>query len=685
MKKEFFSLFIMFAIACFSQSNSNINTRQVHLDFHTSEYITGIGEDFDKKQFQEALKIGHVNQINIFAKCHHSWSYYPTKVGKIHPNLSFDLLGAQIEACHEVGVKCPIYFSVGWSANDAIEHPDWAIRREYTNDNKSLQTHSKFSSDSIKPKNQWVSLCAAATGEYHKYILKNVEEICKLYDVDGFFFDIYHIERRCYCSSCLKRMKSENIDINNLQLVETSFALSLKEHMRQLRELILKYHPQATVFFNSATHIKDRAIFKERLFDMNTQQELEDLPTAWGGYDKLQYEAKYHLQQGSSIVAMSGKFHEDWGEFGGFKHADAMKYEAASMIANGASCNFGDHLHPAGYMDLATYKNIGKVYEYVEKIEEYGPGGKPYSKLGVWLTLDNEADRGVVNMLLETHNDFVIADSSNLEKLSLLIIPSSNKISDSNADKINKWVGNGGKLIVFGDGALNTSGNKFVLNVGAEYVKRSDFHIDYTQVDKTLGYDIVESPFLNYESAIVVKPTTAKVHAKIYEPYFNRTYKHYSGHRETPYKKNPSDYPAIIKRDNVIYFSHNIDRLYYRNAVRIYRQLFENAVNLLYDNPILKVKGLQSCGRVNLLKQDKNNRYIVHLLYSPALQRGNVQLIEDFVPIDDVLLEFNVPETIKRIYCIDDKNKSLLYEVNDEVISVKVPKFSMHTGIVFEY
>ena len=32
---------------------------------------------------------------------------------------------------------------------------------------------------------------------------------------------------------------------------------------------------------------------------------------------------------------MSGKFHTEWGEFGGFKHADALKYEAAAMIASG--------------------------------------------------------------------------------------------------------------------------------------------------------------------------------------------------------------------------------------------------------------------------------------------------------------------------------------------------------------
>ena len=36
-----------------------------------------------------------------------------------HPHLDFDLLGAQIEASHEIGVKAPIYFTVGWSVNDA--------------------------------------------------------------------------------------------------------------------------------------------------------------------------------------------------------------------------------------------------------------------------------------------------------------------------------------------------------------------------------------------------------------------------------------------------------------------------------------------------------------------------------------------------------------------------------------
>ena len=54
----------------------------------------------------------------------------PTKLkhAKIHPNLNIDLLGQQIEACHEINVKAPIYLTVGWSAHDAEIHPEWCAR-----------------------------------------------------------------------------------------------------------------------------------------------------------------------------------------------------------------------------------------------------------------------------------------------------------------------------------------------------------------------------------------------------------------------------------------------------------------------------------------------------------------------------------------------------------------------------
>ena len=680
---------LLFSMGCFAQLKQRtidepMPSRQVQLDFHTSEFIPEIGAKFDKTEWQNTLKIGHINQINIFAKCHHSWSYYPTKIGHQHPTLKFDLLGAQIEACHEIGVKCPIYYSVGWSASEAAEHPDW-VAREKNGQFQGLLWDFDAKPTDVKTENAWLWLCPANTGPYHQHILKQVEEICENYAVDGFWFDIYHVmDNGCYCQYCTARMKTEGIDMNDHAAVVKSAALAVKEHMRELRELIAQYHPKATVYFNSATHLVNKGGFVNRLYDMNTQHELEDLPTTWGGYDKLPLEAKYHLQNGNAIVAMSGKFHKSWGEFGGFKHSDAIKYEAAAMISNGAACNFGDQLHPSGQLDIETYRNIGKAYEYVEKIEKYGLGGMPVSKLGMWLTLNDKADHGVVNMLLETHNDFIVANEQNLNQLELLIIPSQQCLTDNQAQKINDWVKRGGKLIVFGEGALDETGKKFILDIGANYLGTSAFNFDFTVVKPELGKDVVSTPFLNYEPALLTKSTTGSSLAAIREPYFNRTWEKYSGHRATPYQLEDSQYPAVIQNGNVIWFAHKLDQMYYTSAVRLHRQLVENVIDLLYEKPLLLVNNLPSCGRVSLLKQVKENRYVAHLLYAPALQRGDVKVIEDFLPVPGVEIEVNVPEKVKKVYQIPD-GKKVDFSRKGNKLMVKVPTFTMHAGIVFEY
>jgi len=664
--------------------NEPMPSRQVHLDFHTSEYIPGIGEKFDKKEWQNTLKIGRVNQINIFAKCHHSWSYYPTKIGRQHPNLKFDLLEAQIEACHEIGVKCPIYYSVGWSASEAINHPEWVSRKKDGQYQALLYDFNAKGTD-LKPENGWLWLCPASAGPYSEFIKKQVEEICQNYQVDGFWFDIYHVSNMgCYCESCIHRMLDEGIDMNNHEAVVRSTALAVKKHQVELRTIVTKYHPDATVYFNATSHVRDEASFKERLFDLNTQQELEDLPTTWGGYDKLPLEAKYHLQEKSAIVAMSGKFHKSWGEFGGFKNADAIKYEAAAMISNGAACNFGDQLHPSGQLDIETYRNIGKAYEYVEKIEKYGLGGSPVSKLGIWLTLNAKADLGVVNILLETHNDFILANEKNLEQLELLIVPSQSCLNEAQATRINNWVKQGGKLIVFGAGALDKESKSFILDVGADFLGRSEYQFDFTVVKPEIGKEVVSTPFLNYEAAFRIKPTSGTMLAAVREPYFNRTYEKYSGHRATPYQLQDSEYPAIVKNGNVIYFAHMLDQLYYTHAVRLHRQLVSNAIDLLYQSPVLSVSNLPSCGRVSFLKQELENRYVAHLLYAPALQRGEVMVIEDFLPVPGVEIEVNVPEKVKKVYQIPDGKKLDFIRKGNKLI-VKVPTFTMHTGIVLEY
>ena len=110
--------------------NELFTKRQVHLDFHTSPDINGIGENFSKEDFKNSLKVGKIQSVTVFAKCHHGLCYYPTKVGKMHPHLSFDLTGEMVDAAHEIGVRAPIYITAGWSDLDAREHPEWISKNK---------------------------------------------------------------------------------------------------------------------------------------------------------------------------------------------------------------------------------------------------------------------------------------------------------------------------------------------------------------------------------------------------------------------------------------------------------------------------------------------------------------------------------------------------------------------------
>ena len=660
-------------------------TRQIHLDFHCSEHIQGIGKSFDKKVFQKNLSKAKVTSINLFAKCHHSWSYYPTKIGQIHPHLDFDLLGAQIEACKELGIKTYIYFAVGWSANDAENYPEWCAKNKEGSFiiNGEEKRESEDQTQKILPSFYWKFMCVNTA--YHNLILSQVDELCEYYTVEGFWFDIYHVHQLCYCKQCKTSMASLKIDVEDTNAVEAFNASQMKRHCRELKSLIHQKMPEADVFFNGTTALDKGANFRHRMYENNTLQDLEDLPTTWGGYDKLPMQAKFFLNAGYSITAMSGKFHTEWGEFGGFKHPDALKYEAAAMVASGANCNFGDQLHPNGVIDESTYENIGHAFNYVQEIEAYGIGGKPISRLGLWRSFVQECDEGLSKMLLEKQIDFDVANfSEDFSLYEVLIFPSESKLSKSEILKVKAFIKNGGSVITLADSLLNFTENGIATDFGVKYQGASNLDCDYTLIKKALYPVFVKTPFLNYRPAIQVSlDSIADVLADIYEPYFNRTSEHYCSHQKSPFKEKKAEYPAIVKSRNCIFIAHALDSMYHNYGARIHRDLFNNCLKLLYKNPMVEVD-LPSTARINLLHQESENRYVLHLLYSCPIRRGITSVIEDIVPLKNITVAFQFLETIESVSLIPNMQNLQITKKGSNYF-VTIPEFKTHCALLFHY
>jgi hypothetical protein len=396
-------------------------------------------------------------------------------------------------------------------------------------------------------------------------------------------------------------------------------------------------------------------------------------------------QAKFFLNAGFPITAMSGKFHTDWGEFGGFKHPNALKYEAASMIASGANCNFGDQLHPNGILDSSTYENIAYAYDYIKQVEAYGIGGSPISKLGIWRSFDQECDEGLSKMLLEAHLDFDVANfSEDLCQYEILIFPSKTKLSVEETLKLKQFIQSGGSIILLGKSLLNFTEGGIAKDFGVEYLGDSSCDSDYTLIKDPLYPIFVKTPFLNYKAAIQVMPIAkVEIIADIFEPYFNRTLEHYCSHQKTPFQDTRANHPAVVRKGRCIFIAHELDSMYHKYGARIHRELFVNCINLLYKNPMVEVN-LPSAARINLLHQENEKRFVLHLLYSTPIRRGIASVIEDSVPLSDIEVSFDFPHKIQSVTLIPDQ-RDLPISKDHTKQFVTIPKFETHCALVFHY
>ena len=660
--------------------------RQVHLDFHTSEYIPDVGKFFDKAQWQAALQLGHVNAINIFAKGHHGWCYYPTEAGEVHPTLERDLLGEQIAACHEIGVRCPVYVTVGWSVLDAETHPEWIVRKK---DGTPWASDPALegSPDPEAPRQpcSWYFMCPS--GGYKALILAQTEEILRAYDVDGMWYDICG-GPVCYCETCRAGMRAEGLDPESEADAAAYNEKKWRGFLADCNALVFRYDPEATTFYNGTTVMYSdgrHTAPDSDYWQLNTHFELEDLPTTWGGYDKLSLRSKFFGKTGKQLIAMSGKFHTSWGEFGGFKHPDAIRYEAATHLAHGAACNFGDQLHPSGLMDMGTCANIGEAFRYVEQIASHCLPARVASNLGLWRTGVEEDDQGVVDMLLELQRDYDVVDpDEDLSRYEAIILTGQACLSSAQVAKLEAFVAQGGGLLVLGESALNVDKTAFCLDVGATYLGPGRYDVDYTVVGEVLSEGMVVSPFLNGQAALRCRANgTGQVLAAIREPYFSRTYARYCSHLNTPYRLEDAEQAACLQKGRVVFLAHRLGALYHRLGTRLHRQLFANALARVYSHPMLRVE-MPSCGRVTLMQQPEQNRYVAHLLYAAPVTRGRCQIIEDLVPLYNVPLTLRVPETVRHAYLMPSR-EPLSLGGTEGLVEVTVPLVQAHQMVVFAY
>ncbi len=615
----------------------NLPFRQVHLDFHTSPHIPDVGADFDPDEFVRTLQIGHVNSVTVFAKCHHGYSYYPTRVGTPHPHLKRDLLGPMIAAGHKAGIRVPVYTTVVWDELAWATHPEW----------RQVSPEGRVTGPSDSPlKPGWKNLCMNTS--YADYVIAQIEEILDMYDGDGLFIDIVRYgEWPCVCATCLRQMVDQGVDPDDPWQLR-QFALgSERRFMARTTRAIRGRKPDQGIFYNSRLRMEwEPELGNRPEMDDFTHLEIESLPGGSWGYDHFPMYVRYFQTFGRDLVAMTGRFHTSWGDFGGLRNQAALAFECFQALAHGATCSIGDQLQPRGRLEPAVYVRIGEVYAEVERREPWCVDTRPLPEIGV-VTANaksrmrgemNESDRGVTHVLEQQKYQFQFVDAAcDLSPYAVVILADGAPVDATLAARLRAYLAAGGHLLISDRAGLNEAAGDFWLaeEMGVHYAGMAPFAPDYLALEPELaeGIEPMYHVCLMQGSRVTLTPG-AQVLARSGAPYFNRTWQHFCSHQYTPMDR-PGDDPVIVQKGGVLYLARPLFREYADSARLVHKKVLANCLQRLLPRPRIGAHNLPSTAIVTVRRQKDD--LIVHLLHYVHQRRGRtLDVIEDVLPLHDV-------------------------------------------------
>ncbi len=666
----------------------SLRFRQVHLDFHTSPHIAGIGAKFDKARWQDTLVAARVDSITLFSKCHHGWSYHPSRVGKMHPHLDFDLLRAQFDACKEAGIQAPIYLSAGLDNLAAYEHPEW---REVSPEGclQGAVLRAGFHKmDFLSP--------------YLDYLCEQIVEAVTLFpDCDGIFLDI--ISQHGVCSRWgMDFMAANGLDPENAENRAAAAEAALDRYYRMTTQAAQSVRADMPVFHNSGHIRRGRRDFLNYVSHL----ELESLPTGGWGYDHFPMSAKYAALLEHDVLGMTGKFHTTWGEFGGFKHPNALRYECAAMLAFNAKCGVGDQLHPTGELDGSTYAAIGAAYREVEAKEPWCRGARPVSDIGLLSSeaenathRTNAADEGASRALLEGHFLFDVIDREmDFTRYKLLILPDDIRIDEELKDRLDAHLATGCRLLLSGDSGLWKGRDEFAFDIGAAHEGLSEFNPDYVVPCEALRPDFVASPLVMYLRSRRIRATTGESLGAVYDPYFNRTLAHFCSHQHAPNQPEPSGYCCGVRAGNIVTLAHPVFSIYRTYGAVAYRQFISKTIASLLAGSITLRCNLPTTARVSLNYQPVERRYVLHLLHANTISRGGamnlsggtvasaglrIEVIEDLAHLRDVEVILRHLGDVTGV-SLAPGGEAIEWSQDSGEITVRIPEFTCHAMLVFQ-
>ena len=607
-----------------------------HPDFHIPEDAI-VGEDFDGFDYARKAKAAGVDSLVFFGKCHYGFSYYPTKVGTVHPGLKKDMLAEFVKGCRHEGLGTTCYYSVFLDTAAMKKHPEWILYDEPDQASWPLVRERKY-----------IPVCV--NSDYlDQQLIPQTLEIINQYDVDEMFYDTMTDFIPCYCDNCQKRFGKpipQSEDDANWNEYVNWYYQQYREFYAKILKTIHDVNPDVSVVVNwewSARLPNQPLPYVKRL--------VGDLFT---GGTVASFYSHYWTGTGLPFDYMCGRFlHHlrDWSS----NTPETLKNVAAATIANCGGFYLIDRQLPNGPMEDRAYKVTKEVFDFVnarrpilehtahvpETVVLYPFEHVVGAKLEIFPDKKERENRirqfkSIANVMMTNAIHYTAMNSEtlveNIGKYQLLVLPELEYLSTQTKEVIRNFVSNGGKLLII-DSGNSSQVNPDLLAMAGVSIEGVE-PLDYSYIENE--EDQVSDPILIRGHFTRVKPLSdATTLARLIAPLRMGKGGSEFGHGFAPPTQSEGFSAVTLRKlsqgevvyvagpiltSHFEYFNPNIEKL----LVRLYRVLMPEPIAIA-----------QSPAQIEMTVVRKNNDLILHFVN----HSGKEMLAGGYCPVTEYIPE----------------------------------------------
>ncbi|MBB6730916.1 alpha-amylase family protein [Cohnella zeiphila] len=666
--------------------------RKIHLDFHTPHWVKQVGADYDPELLVATWKRANVNAVTVvFGLCACGNAYYESDVAPVHPALQRDLLTPLLPAAEREGIKVYVHFAPGINDRAVIEHPEWAMVRR---DGTRLDTNGG---------KEWGWPCYNSPFVADWLWPQLAEFVPRFPNIEGVFVDmVMYADETCFCEFCRRRAGALGLDLDRLTDRDRLQELTLNEFIERTRAIVKNANPDLSFTCNCRN-------FVGGVRNGNLDYLELEAPITWNSY-YYPVLSRHIRTLGKRAGGMTTRFPKNWGYFGSLINEAQLKFECASILATLGSCCIGDQLHPSGKPDAGVYELIGTVYGFVKEREAWALDAATVPYIGV--VADRQRNLGAQEVrdgyeaahqapaslygaglaLLEGSRHFDVLDEENgLSGYRLLWLPENITLDPALAPKVERYVAEGGRLLVTGgtlweqpvwrDTLERLAGVRLAGIEAADggYVQPVPPYAD--RMPDAPCFVKGRFPRWTLQSADAVKA------ASTFRPFEDISLDRRFGHFHAPAGEEAEAPGAVVHpygKGMAAVAAASLGADYFTIGSRHVRQMALNLIDALLEpeHRLLEVEADSPAVEVSLMSQP--GRWVLHLIQYAAKRMTENTVIEEAPPRYRIPVTLRPPAKPRRV-ALAPSGEEPIWTWEDGAVRLVVPELRLHQMVVFEW